>query len=253
MNEKQYKALITDVDGTLVPTRKYILPTTRVIKKVQEAARKIHVGIATGRSIAGVTLLFEQLHFSSPCILNGGAEIRDPQSQKILWQQSMRASDVVTICRLAKELRLPFVLTEDGKDIAYTPGFIPKNTLDVWILAIPPETADRFIEKISYLATIAINKVVSPDVGKIEVFITHASATKQQAIAKVAKLLHIFTNDIIGIGDGYNDFPLLMACGLKVAMGNAVEELKEIADYVAPPLEEDGVADVIEKFVLHNS
>ena len=44
--------------------------------------------------------------------------------------------------------------------------------------------------------------------------------------------------------------PLLMACGLKIAMGNAYEELKSIADYVAPPIEEDGVADAIEKFIL---
>jgi len=41
-----------------------------------------------------------------------------------------------------------------------------------------------------------------------------------------------------------------MACGLKVAMGNATEDLKEIADYIAPTVDEDGVADVIEKFVL---
>lgn len=44
--------------------------------------------------------------------------------------------------------------------------------------------------------------------------------------------------------------PLLMACGLRVAMGNAVEDLKAIADYIAPPVENDGVADVIEKFIL---
>ena len=44
--------------------------------------------------------------------------------------------------------------------------------------------------------------------------------------------------------------PLLMACGLKVAMGNGVPELKEIADYVAPSVDEDGISDVIEKFVL---
>lgn len=41
-----------------------------------------------------------------------------------------------------------------------------------------------------------------------------------------------------------------MACGLKVAMGNAVQDLKEIADYIAPSVDEDGIADVIEKFVL---
>ena len=43
-----------------------------------------------------------------------------------------------------------------------------------------------------------------------------------------------------------------MACGLKVAMGNAIPELKEIADYVAPSVDDDGVADVIEKFILNS-
>jgi hydroxymethylpyrimidine pyrophosphatase-like HAD family hydrolase len=55
---------------------------------------------------------------------------------------------------------------------------------------------------------------------------------------------------MIGVGDGYNDFPLLEACGLKVAMGNALEDLKGIADYIAPSVDEDGVANVIEKFIL---
>ena len=80
--------------------------------------------------------------------------------------------------------------------------------------------------------------------------IQHVEATKQHAIFEVAKLLHIDTHEIIGVGDGYNDFPLLMACGLKVAMGNAVPELKAIADYIAPTIDEDGVSDIIEKFVL---
>ena len=65
-----------------------------------------------------------------------------------------------------------------------------------------------------------------------------------------ATFVRIEQYEIIGVGDGYNDFPLLMACGLKVAMGNATEDLKEIADYIAPTVDEDGVADVIEKFVL---
>jgi hydroxymethylpyrimidine pyrophosphatase-like HAD family hydrolase len=41
-----------------------------------------------------------------------------------------------------------------------------------------------------------------------------------------------------------------MACGFKIAMGNANEELKQIADYVAPSVEEDGVAHIVEKFIL---
>ena len=49
--------------------------------------------------------------------------------------------------------------------------------------------------------------------------------------------------------DYRNDFPLLMASGLRVAMGNAFSDLKEIAHYIAPSVQQDGVADVIQKFV----
>lgn len=44
-----------------------------------------------------------------------------------------------------------------------------------------------------------------------------------------------------------------MACGLKVAMGNATEDLKAIADYIAPSVDDDGVVDVIAKFILSES
>lgn len=56
---------------------------------------------------------------------------------------------------------------------------------------------------------------------------------------------------MIGVGDGYNDYPMLEACGLKVAMGNAVDELKVIADIVAPSIEQDGLAKVIEDYYLN--
>ncbi len=89
------------------------------------------------------------------------------------------------------------------------------------------------------------------DPKRFGIMIGHTEATKQHGIQQVAKHLGINTHEMIGIGDGYNDFPLLMACGLKVAMGNAVDELKAIADYIAPPVTKDGVADVIEKYILH--
>ncbi|KKS86821.1 MAG: hypothetical protein UV61_C0006G0022 [Candidatus Gottesmanbacteria bacterium GW2011_GWB1_43_11] len=76
------------------------------------------------------------------------------------------------------------------------------------------------------------------------------NASKLHGIHRVSQLLPVEPHEIIGVGDGYNDFPLLMACGLKIAMGNAVPDLKAIADFVAPGVEEDGVAVVIEKFIL---
>lgn len=86
--------------------------------------------------------------------------------------------------------------------------------------------------------------------GFLTMDISNIESTKQEAIHYVIMLLKLKKEETIGIGDSYNDFPLLMACGLKVAMGNSVPELKAIADFVAPPVEEDGVSHTIEKFIL---
>ncbi|MDG7042371.1 MAG: HAD hydrolase family protein [Nitrososphaerota archaeon] len=62
--------------------------------------------------------------------------------------------------------------------------------------------------------------------------------------------LGIKKEETIGVGDFPNDLPLFKVSGLKVAMGNAVPDLKAIADYIAPTYEEDGVAEVLRKFIL---
>ena len=57
-------------------------------------------------------------------------------------------------------------------------------------------------------------------------------------------------SQITAAGDSYNDVPLLKAAGLRIAMGDAPDELLALADYIAPPVEEDGLAVAIEEFVL---
>ena len=63
-------------------------------------------------------------------------------------------------------------------------------------------------------------------------------------------MLDIDPSQIIAAGDSFNDLPLLAACGAGIAMGDAPEELKAIADYVAPRVDEDGLAVALEDFVL---
>jgi hydroxymethylpyrimidine pyrophosphatase-like HAD family hydrolase len=55
---------------------------------------------------------------------------------------------------------------------------------------------------------------------------------------------------MIAAGDSFNDLTLLEVCGLRIVMGNAPEELRCIANYVAPPVEKDGLAVAIEEFLL---
>jgi len=56
--------------------------------------------------------------------------------------------------------------------------------------------------------------------------------------------------EVMAIGDSFNDVEMFRYAGLAVAMGNAREEIKAAADCVAPPNEEEGVAAVLEQFIL---
>jgi len=96
-----------------------------------------------------------------------------------------------------------------------------------------------------------LTKVVAYHEGCVALQITHKNATKHHAALKIAEFLNIKSNEMIGVGDGYNDFDLFKACGLRIAVGNAVDELKLMADYVAPDVKEDAIAHIIEKFVLN--
>ncbi len=248
---KKYKALLLDLDGTTIPIEAHGLPSQKVEQAIITASKKICVGVATSRPYFLVSYIFDLLPLSSPCIINSGSEIMDPKTHTVLSQQVISPEDVIKVFEYAHELQLPVLIDFHEKyEEMIDVNLNLEGALCVYIPPVDEKKGELFLKRISPIATISAHKMPTPEKGKIHITINHVSATKQHGILQIAELLHIQTHDIIGVGDGLNDFPLLMACGLKVAMGNAPEELKAIADYVAPTVEEDGVADVIEKFIL---
>ena len=79
---------------------------------------------------------------------------------------------------------------------------------------------------------------------------TRRGVDKAAATTVLANMIGVELGQMAGAGDSYNDLPLLQVCGLAIAMGDAPEELKAFADYVAPSAEEDGLAVAIEEFIL---
>ena len=74
--------------------------------------------------------------------------------------------------------------------------------------------------------------------------------TKGEALKALASHLGIALDEVIAVGDGNNDISLLSSAGLGVAMGNATDRAKEVADYVTLDVERGGVAAAIRKFLL---
>jgi len=77
--------------------------------------------------------------------------------------------------------------------------------------------------------------------------ITNKDASKPKALKKLLDFKQISMDDLVAIGDDLSDFEMLSACGIPIAMANAVPEVKAIAKYQTASNEEDGVAVVIER------
>ena len=246
----RYQALICDVDGTLIENSREALPSARVRAAISKARGKALIGIATARPYLFVKPVMETVELTSPCILGNGVQIYDPLTDKVLIENQLPTNDIKEISQIVQELGVVCTVQETHARIPLTPDYSPVNPLYIFVPTFPEELTATFLDAMSQIENVIVHKMIAWEKGKVDYFITNHKATKQQAVLEVAQILGIKTEEIIGVGDGYNDFPLLMACGLKVAMGNAVEDLKAIADYVAPTVDQDGVADVIEKYIL---
>jgi hydroxymethylpyrimidine pyrophosphatase-like HAD family hydrolase len=105
------------------------------------------------------------------------------------------------------------------------------------------------LKKINILSAHAVVSWKNNDI--YDVHITHKEATKKHAIQLVLQKLNLEPQKVIGVGDGSNDLPLFESVGLKVAMGNASNTLKDHADYVTGSVNEDGLVQVIEEFITN--
>ena len=83
--------------------------------------------------------------------------------------------------------------------------------------------------------------------------ITKKNINKWVALEKLAEKLDIKREEIIAIGDNMNDIEMIKNAGLGIAMGNAADEVKEVADHITASYTEEGVKQAIEKFVLNEN
>lgn len=247
-NDKQYKALVLDVDGTIVKYKEGSLPTENVTKTIKKAQNILPIILATGREFPLLKPITNHLRLSGTAICLGGAQIIDIKTEKILWEETLPKHVLVELVSFFTEQHIPVYRFVGDKVTKQT--VLSQKIYNIFTGPLPIEKAKEIRKKFKNHAEISCHIISYWSKNAFSVHFTSITATKQHGILYVSERLSISPQEMIGIGDGYNDFPLLMACGFKIAMGNANDDLKQIADYIAPSVEQDGVADVIEKFIL---
>lgn len=238
-----YKLLLLDVDGTLLKAK-----GDRVSQVVIDAITKIeysvHVSLCTGRTHHDVQEVIQDLSISNNYhIIESGAKVLSP---------------------LGKEENVKHITLDEIKWIVDEAGGTPAGygycADGIWL-----NEMDKIGE--SKVTTVALHSHSQNQTKKIMdmlenvkdkfhigvgshwqikdgsfILITNKEASKKSAIEYVQNKLGISKSETVGIGDMLNDLPLFEASGLKIAMGNGAEELKAKADYVAPSIDDDGVA-----------
>lgn len=252
------RAIITDLDGTTVDAPHHRLPSPRLIAAVQVLQPSYVIAAATGRPWLFAKPVIEALKLTAPCIVAGGAQIRQPQTGKVIWQMDITSSalqEIVAICNQNPENAVVF------NDIpeAYGSVAIPLKdfhpTEPIYFFAqiyLSQSQAEQTHTQLQAIPTIMSILTPSEVPNLFNVYITHAAATKEHAIAELLQLLSITPADTIGVGDGSNDLHLFAAVGTKIAMGNAVPALKAAAGKVIGTVQNDGLAEYFEKLAVEH-
>ena len=213
------------------------------------------MSIATSRPFYSMQKILDKLRLNSFMIFIDGAQIVDARTGITVWKRSINPDSVADILRIGRkyDLRIGFsdfrqdLYAKKLKDVAAV------EVADIYFENVPLGKIVNIERELSAVRNITTHRIILKRKDVVGLDITDVLATKQHAVVHAARFMNVNPKNIIGVGDGPNDYSLLMACGLKVAMGNAVAQIKAVADVVAPSVGEDGAAWVIDKFRVYCS
>ncbi|ASA23987.1 Cof-type HAD-IIB family hydrolase [Paenibacillus donghaensis] len=242
----KYRLLALDMDGTLLNDEQIITPET--VKWIQKAVDAgVHVCLSTGRAFQSALPYAEQLGLQTPMVTVNGSEVwRAPHE---VYRRSLMDPQLVSqMYSIAKKYDIWFwaysldqVHKQDNWD-----GDVSGRE---WLKFGYHTEDDELRHKLLLLLQ---------DMGGLEITnssphnleINPLGVNKATGVEQVCQLLGINMSEVVAVGDSLNDLAVIQAAGLGVAMGNAQKTVKQEADAVVASNNEDGIAEVIQKYVL---
>lgn len=241
-------AVLVDCDGTLAPRDMEV--TDRVRSAVTQLARKVPVGIVSSRDHLDIRWLASELGFTSPQVSEGGARVFSVSTQDPLWVKALEPRDARSIVEFLESEGHSFNAIDGLRRVSKSADISDWQITRLAANSLLPEQARAIAAGIGEtMDDVHAAVIIRTDNGEWMVDFTHAEATKASGAAQFARAVGVPLSQVAGVGDSFNDLPLLRACGTAVAMGQAPSSLKEMADYVALSAWEDGLAVAIDEFI----
>jgi Cof subfamily protein (haloacid dehalogenase superfamily) len=261
-----YRLVALDIDGTIRGADRPVSDRTRrAIERVSQSGAAIT--LATGRMFRSAMESTAGLNMTTPVISYQGAHIADPVTGEVLWHRPLTPD-------MALEA-LGELASWQGEVLAYHADQVYVDKLTPWVEGYGERNRGmvHVVDALKELAPRELTRLVvvggEDEVRDLELRlkasfdsrlhitrslphfceILHPGAGKHNALAWLCRHLGISQGDTVAFGNGYNDVHMLEWAGLAVAVEGAVGEVLAVADRVAPPMEEDGAASVLEELI----
>ncbi|MGQ9503775.1 MAG: Cof-type HAD-IIB family hydrolase [Thermogutta sp.] len=276
----RYRLLVLDIDGTLVSTVDEVSPAVR-----QAIARAVRAGLevvlATGRRYSRALPFAEALQLQSPLITSSGALTKLPTKHETILRAQFSEAVLRQVLLILRDLGFPAAVLGDtysqGFDYYIEKGnghrnlffedYLNKNAgseriWDDFLVDLPPqifatftvgtEAEMKWVERelhasLPHCLTTNVLRTLRYQGFFCEIM--PSGTSKWAAVSHLADQRGITKEEICAVGDDVNDISMICGAGLGVAMGNASEEVKDLAQWVAPSQEEDGLVAVIERLL----
>ena len=269
------KLIAFDLDNTLLNTNKEVTPAT--LEALERAAKEgIKIVPATGRFWSAVPECVKSMKFIHYAITLNGAEIFNVRNSKVLAKFEIPLERALTIARVLDDLPVIYDCIAGGRSFIKkefhervadfslgewqlkmlrdlrTPvddfyALLRNKNIDVQKMQLFTMDMTLRANLLKALPVVFPKNIITTSVPN-NIEINDINANKGNALRFLARHAGIKTDETLAFGDGLNDIYMLRAAGVGVAMANAEDNVKAIADYVTASCDDDGVAEGINKF-----
>ncbi len=265
-----------DLDNTLLDSQKDLSERNR--KALERCVEEgIEIVPCTGRIWLGLPDCIKELPGVRYMILLNGGQVVDIVNDRIIDKRDLAYTTAAELMEGIRDHHVMYDCYIDGQGYSESRFLdhlddynIPDNLRQMFaITRLPVPDLIEFIrdkarpvEKVNFnFDDYDLRRRVKDELSSRDDIVVSSSflnnleingpgATKGQGILTLASLLSIDPSQTMGFGDGLNDLSMMQAAGIGVAMDNAIEEVKEVADYVTLSNDEDGVGVAIEKILF---
>ncbi|MGW0086006.1 HAD family hydrolase [Streptomyces sp. NPDC003393] len=260
-----YRLIATDLDGTLLRSDESISTRTREALAAATEAGAAHI-VVTGRAVPWTRHILDDLDYRGLAVCGQGAQVYHAGEQRLLTSVTLdRQLAGVALAKIEAEVGpLYLAASRDGLDgeVIVGPGYTLTGALpatpfadasDLWsaplnkIYVQHPTLSDDELADAANRAAGGFVSVTMAGEGIVELL--PLGLSKATGLSLAARRLGLKAADTIAFGDMPNDIPMFAWAAHGVAMANAHEELKAVADEVTASHEEDGIAVVLERFL----